>query len=169
MTIVKAVAMAIRADVMVILLCGMKTVVSIGVVVALIAAVVLGFIFWPKKVTPMPSPISVSTSTPIPTPVSTPVATVSAQTVKFTVTAANFSYDLKELKVKKGDTVVLTFKNAEGFHDLKIDEFDVATNKIGEGEEEEVEFVADKAGTFEYYCSVGSHRKMGMVGKLIVE
>jgi len=135
----------------------MKTVVSIGVVIVLAAAVVLGFIFWPKKVTPIPTP----------TPVT--IATTSAETVKFTVTAANFSYDLKQINVKKGDTVVVTFKNSEGFHDFKIDEFEVATNQIGAGEEEEVEFVADKAGTFEYYCSVGKHRQMGMVGKLIVE
>jgi len=32
-----------------------------------------------------------------------------------------------------------------------------------------VTFVADKTGTFEYYCSVGNHRAQGMVGKLIVE
>ncbi|MEK7504521.1 MAG: plastocyanin/azurin family copper-binding protein [Patescibacteria group bacterium] len=159
--------MAIRADVMVILLCGMKTVVSIGVIVVLAAAVTLGILFWPKKPTiitnPVVSPLPISEPTPI------PIATTSAEIVKFTVTASNFSFDLKQLKVKKGDTVILTFKNSEGFHDFKIDEFDVATNQIGEGEEEEVEFVADKVGTFEYYCSVGKHRAMGMVGKLIVE
>ena len=73
------------------------------------------------------------------------------------------------MKVKKGDTVKIIFKNSEGFHDLVIDEFDVATNQIGAEEEDEVEFVADKAGTYEYYCSVGQHRKNGMVGKLVVE
>ena len=54
-------------------------------------------------------------------------------------------------------------------HDFMIDEFEVATNQIGDGEEEEMEFVADKIGTFEYYCSVGNHRAQGMKGKLIVE
>lgn len=149
----------------------MKIAVSIGVVVIL--AILGAIFFWPKKQAPLPSPISAPVTTsvtvPAPTPVSTPVAAVSAETVKFTVTASNFAYDLKQLKVKKGDTVVLTFKNAEGFHDFKIDELEVATNQIGAGEEEEVEFVADKTGTFEYYCSVGKHRQMGMVGKLIVE
>lgn len=132
----------------------MKTTVSIGAIAVII---ILGILFWPKKETP------ISVPTPTPTP------TASAEIVKFTVTASNFSYDQKQLKVKKGDTVVLTFKNVEGFHDFKIDEFGVATNQIGVGEEEEVEFVADKAGTFEYYCSVSNHRSMGMVGKLIVE
>ena len=33
----------------------------------------------------------------------------------------------------------------------------------------EVQFIADKAGTFEYYCFVGNHRQMGMVGTLTVK
>lgn len=147
----------------------MKTIVSIGAISVLAATVVLGIIFWPKKETPIPSPVSVSEPIPTPTPTPTPMATSSAQIVNFTITASNYSFDPKQLKVKKGDTVILTFKNSEGFHDFKIDEFEVATNQIGVEEEEEVEFVADKVGTFEYYCSVGKHRQMGMVGKLIVE
>ena len=35
--------------------------------------------------------------------------------------------------------------------------------------EEVLEFTADKAGSFEYYCSVGEHKAMGMVGTLKVE
>ncbi len=88
---------------------------------------------------------------------------------EFTVTASNFSFSLKEMKVMKGDTVKITFKNAEGFHDFRIAEFNVATKQLKAGAEETVEFVADKAGTFEYYCSVGQHRAMGMKGSLIVQ
>ena len=44
-----------------------------------------------------------------------------------------------------------------------------ALEKINGGETDSIEFVADKVGTFEYYCSVGQHRSMGMVGKLTVE
>ncbi|MEN9328543.1 MAG: hypothetical protein RI947_1351 [Candidatus Parcubacteria bacterium] len=88
---------------------------------------------------------------------------------EFTVTGSNFSFDTKEIKVKKGDTVKVTFKNADGMHDFIIDEFNVKTKQIKGGEEETVEFVADQTGTFEYYCSVGQHRQNGMVGKLIVQ
>lgn len=88
---------------------------------------------------------------------------------EFTVTGSNFSFDPKEIKVKKGDTVKVTFKNADGMHDFVIDELNVKTKQIKGGEEETVEFVADQAGTFEYYCSVGQHRQNGMVGKLIVQ
>ena len=88
---------------------------------------------------------------------------------EFTVTGSNFSFDPSEIKVKKGDTVKITFKNSGGMHDWVLEEFNVRTKRIQGGEQEVVEFVADKTGTFEYYCSVGSHRAMGMKGNLIVE
>ena len=87
----------------------------------------------------------------------------------FTVTGSNFSFSLKEIKVKKGDTVKITFVNSGGTHDFRIDEFNVATKKIQGGTQEVVTFVVDKEGSFEYYCSVGSHRAMGMKGTLVVE
>ena len=86
-----------------------------------------------------------------------------------TVVGNNFSFAPAVIKVKKGDTVKVTFTNSGGFHDFKIDEFGVATKKINDGASEVVTFVADKAGSFEYYCSVGTHRQMGMKGTLIVE
>ena len=64
---------------------------------------------------------------------------------------------------------MINFTSADGLHDLVIDEFDVRTERLRTGGTEYVMFVADKSGTFEYYCSVGSHRVNGMVGKLIVE
>jgi nitrosocyanin len=94
---------------------------------------------------------------------------VSTGAVKeFTVTGDNFAFAPNTMTVKKGDTVKVTFKNAEGFHDFKLDEFGVSTKQIGANTSETVTFVADKAGSFEYYCSVGQHRAMGMKGTLTV-
>jgi plastocyanin len=90
-------------------------------------------------------------------------------TKEFTLQGSNFKFDVKEIKVNKGDTVKVTFKSAGGTHDFVLDEFDVKTKVLSDGGEETVTFVADKTGEFEYYCSVGQHRQMGMVGKLIVE
>ncbi len=89
--------------------------------------------------------------------------------VEFTVTGKGFLFDPKEIKVKKGDTVRITFVNAEGFHDWKLEGYNVGTKQIAAGKTEVVEFTADKAGTFEYYCSVGQHRQNGMKGNLIVQ
>ncbi|KKS22075.1 MAG: Plastocyanin, partial [Candidatus Roizmanbacteria bacterium GW2011_GWC2_41_7] len=54
-------------------------------------------------------------------------------------------------------------------HDFNLDEFNVDGTVVKEGESTMVEFVADQAGDFEYYCSVGQHRANGMVGTLTVE
>ena len=88
--------------------------------------------------------------------------------VSFTVEGKNFSFAPSSMQVKKGDTVRVTFKNVGGFHDFVIDELSVATKQINTDESTTVEFVADKAGSFEYYCSVGNHRERGMVGTLTV-
>lgn len=87
----------------------------------------------------------------------------------FVVEGANYKFSPNNIVVNVGDTVEITFKNSQGSHDFVIDEFEIATNQIGEGEEETVEFVVDKKGTFEFYCSVGQHRANGMVGKLVVQ
>lgn len=96
-------------------------------------------------------------------------STPSEAVKEFTVTGSNFSFDPKTITVKKGDRVKVTFKNKDGFHDFVIDEFNVATKQIQGGQQEVVEFVADQAGSFEYYCSVGQHRANGMFGSLVVE
>lgn len=81
----------------------------------------------------------------------------------------NFEFNVKEIRVKRGEKITIHFESADGFHDLVIDEFDVRTEKLKTGGMQMVTFTPDKTGTFEYYCSVGSHRANGMVGKLIVE
>lgn len=91
------------------------------------------------------------------------------ETKTFNVTGQNFSFSVKEIRVKKGDKVKIVYTNKQGFHDFVIDEFNARTPQIQAGTTEEIEFVADKAGTFEYYCSVGQHRQNGMKGNLIVE
>lgn len=81
-----------------------------------------------------------------------------------------FGFSPEEIKVKKGDKVRVVFKNTGKMtHNFVVDEFGVSTQIIAGGAQDTVEFVADTAGTFEFYCSVGNHRALGMVGKLIVE
>jgi plastocyanin len=89
--------------------------------------------------------------------------------VTVSVKGTDHTFDVKNIAVKKGQTVTIDFVNDEGFHDWVIDEFEGArTPKIQAGQSASVTFVADKAGTFEYYCSVGNHRARGMVGSLVV-
>lgn len=105
------------------------------------------------------------------TPVDTEAAATTTSSVKvFNISGVNFEFDVEEMRVKKGDTVTVNFTSADGFHDLVIDEFNARTERLRpENGVGTVTFVADKAGTFEYYCSVGQHRMNGMVGEFIVE
>ncbi|GEM_PF-1257587 len=74
-----------------------------------------------------------------------------------------------DLVVTEGDLVQVNLQVTGGTHDWVVDEFDAATEQIGEGHRNTIEFVAGQSGVFEYYCSVGSHREDGMYGNLIVE
>lgn len=111
--------------------------------------------------------------TPAP-PVSEPTVASPApagEVKTFEVEGKPFEFSVKEIRVKEGDRVRVTFKNTEGMHDFVVEGLDVRTKQIQAGESDTVEFVANKKGTYEYYCSVGNgfHRQQGMVGKLIVE
>lgn len=76
---------------------------------------------------------------------------------------------MSEIRVKKGDTVKIVFQNQVGMHDWRVDEFNAGTKVIQAGQQDTVQFVADRTGRFEYYCSVPNHRAQGMKGTLIVE
>lgn len=88
---------------------------------------------------------------------------------EFTIDGFTYGYSMNEIRVKKGDRVKIVFTSADGYHDWVLDEFGTRAERINTGDTTSVEFVVDKTGTFEYYCSVGQHRALGMKGSLIVE
>ena len=82
------------------------------------------------------------------------------------MTSANFLFNPKEITAKVGQPITIHFRNS-GFHTFTIDELGV--NKTVSTGSETVTFTADKKGRFPYYCTVGSHRALGMEGVLVVE
>lgn len=115
------------------------------------------------------SPVPLVSSAPAASPSPAAAKPAAGAVKEFAVTGANFAFTPKEIRVKQGDTVRVTYTSQGGFHDWRLDAFNAATKVLQSGQSETVEFVANKAGQYEYYCSVGNHREMGMVGKLIVE
>lgn len=93
--------------------------------------------------------------------------TVSGQSI--VVTGENMMFSPAEIRVKRGETITIRFTSRDGLHNWMLDAFNASTKTIGSGQTDSVTFVADKIGTFEYYCGVSNHRQQGMVGKLIVE
>jgi heme/copper-type cytochrome/quinol oxidase subunit 2 len=92
----------------------------------------------------------------------------------FTLTGEKFHFfqngiESPELRVKQGDKVRVVLEVKDMMHDWVVDELNTRTPIGKTGETVAIDFIADKKGTFEYYCSVGKHRKNGMKGTIIVE
>ena len=69
--------------------------------------------------------------------------------------------------VNKGDLVRIKVNTLVGVHDFRIDEFNVFS-ETPEGEVTVIEFTADQAGEFIYYCGQRDHRELGQWGTLTV-
>lgn len=76
-------------------------------------------------------------------------------------------FSLKEITVNKGDKVKIKITNTKGTHDFKLDEYDIYAD-TPLNQEVVVEFTADKAGEFIYYCNQPGHRQAGQWGTLKV-
>ena len=79
------------------------------------------------------------------------------------------------ITVRQGDTVriIVTGQGRAALHDFVIDAAspspnDVRTMLLANGDSEAIEFVANSAGNFKYYCSVPEHRDRGMEATLTV-
>ena len=90
---------------------------------------------------------------------------------EFTMTAfyddTGIWFSLKEISVSKGDIVRMKVTNIKGTHDFTLDEYGIK-KMTPLNEEVVIEFTADKAGEFIYYCSVPGHRQKGQWGTLKV-
>ena len=95
-------------------------------------------------------------------------AEVTPAEVNVTVTASEFKYDPATVKVRVGQTVHLTFRNASTamLHELRLKDFKVET-KAGPGYENTQDFVASVAGSYKFMCNILGHESM--VGELIVQ
>jgi plastocyanin len=122
----------------------------------------------PPPTNPQPDP-SPEPPAPTPTPPPNNPTPPAPQVKTFNVTGHNFAFSISEIRVKKNDIVKINFQSTEGFHDWTLEGYSVGTQPVNAPGSASVEFVADKTGSFVFYCSVGTHRQMGMVGTLIVE
>lgn len=84
------------------------------------------------------------------------------------IEAGSFYYSPSIIRVKKGETVTLTLNSVSMMHDLIVDELGIKVPITENGTSSTVEFTANTVGDFEFYCSVGEHRSLGQVGRLIV-
>jgi len=84
---------------------------------------------------------------------------------EITVEATSFKFTPSSFSVKAGERVRVTVINRDIFHTFTIRDLGVDLSLQG-GQTGTVEFVADKAGTYEIICK--PHVRLGMVGTLEV-
>lgn len=75
-----------------------------------------------------------------------------------------------ELRVAEGKVVQITLVNGDGaLHDITVPDFGAKSDQVsGKGAATTIVFRVNKAGEYEYFCSLPGHKAAGMVGKLIV-
>lgn len=150
-----------------------KNTAIVGIIVILI--IVVGFWYvnnQSRKQQPKEGTTTTVVSTPPPANATKTEATTGSTAMvakEFIVQSNGLNFTPNQLRVKVGDKLKVTYQNNKGTHTFTIDELKVKTKLLNAGQKETVEFVADKAGSFEYYCSVPGHKDAGMKGTLIVE
>jgi nitrosocyanin len=87
---------------------------------------------------------------------------------EFSMIAKRWDFEPATITVNEGDTVRLNIESTDATHGFALFEFGV-NQRLNPGKKETVEFVADKAGEYTFFCSVpcGSGHK-DMKGTLIV-
>lgn len=87
----------------------------------------------------------------------------------FEMTAKQWEFTPSTITVNQGDAVELHITSIDVTHGFALPDFEI-NERLEPGEDVHVEFVADKQGTFTFFCSVpcGSGHG-GMSGQLIVE
>ncbi len=93
---------------------------------------------------------------------------VKGEIKEFNVRSFNWGFDPEEIVVNLGDKVNLHVTTDDIDHGLAINEF-LVNKRVQPGLTTDIEFVADKKGTFEIYCSVPcGEGHLSMKGRLIV-
>lgn len=116
---------------------------KILIVIIVLAILVMGFVFFKS---------------------SNPTGSIVKENIReITLNASRFQYNPDIIEVKKGDRIKININNLDTIHGIRIPDFNVKGNST-------VEFIADKTGTFDFYCTVfcGDGHK-DMKGTLIVK
>lgn len=100
-----------------------------------------------------------------------PVSDIARAEFDYELKMEDFSYSPNTIAGAPGMPLRIKLTNTQGMHDFVIPELGVASGVIQQGEDTIFEFTIPESAankTYEFYCSIGNHREMGMVGTLLV-
>ena len=114
---------------------------------------------------------SEETSTEVPEQIPTPTETTEEvqETKEFNIIAKQWDFSPSTITVNEGDNVILNIESIDVTHGFSLLSFGVSEQLVS-GNTVKIEFVADKKGTFSFFCNVfcGSGH-IGMKGTLVVQ
>ena len=125
-----------------------------------LAVVVVGF-FLVRS--PKPSVQNAQNSTPA-------TSSSTASPVKeINISAKEFAYTPSSVSVNVGETVKINLTNdGTTTHNLTIAELGVKTKDVNPGESDSVTFTPKTTGAYTFFCSIDSHKDLGLQGTLEV-
>ncbi|MBL7058888.1 cupredoxin domain-containing protein [Candidatus Pacearchaeota archaeon] len=87
---------------------------------------------------------------------------------EFDIVANNWDFSPNKIEVNLGDQVILNIESVEGAHGIALYDFEI-NEFINQGDQITIEFIANKQGTFSFYCNVPcGHGHSSMNGLFIV-
>ena len=72
---------------------------------------------------------------------------------EFSLIAKKWEFVPSRIQVNKGDRIILNIQSADVAHGFALTEFNI-NERIESGKITKIEFVADREGTFSFFCSV---------------
>lgn len=90
--------------------------------------------------------------------------------VDYELTMSNYEFSTELIEVEAGQKIRIKLMVESGMHDFVIDELDVQSQTLTQGNEQviEIDIPEDAEGDYEFYCSIENHRALGMEGVLRV-
>ena len=84
------------------------------------------------------------------------------------IEAFSFGFNPNQITVEKGEKITLIVENIESkIHTFTLSEFGI-DKRLNNLQTVTIDFIADKSGTFEFFCTIPFHRPAGMEGELNV-
>jgi len=121
---------------------------------------------------PTPSPMASPSASVKPSPSASvkPSSTPTPRPVTYNISATEFKYNPNAITAKAGQAVTIVFSNKGTIpHNLTLENPGIATQTINPGKTATIQFTAPAAGTYTFFCSVDSHRNLGLTGTLTVQ
>jgi len=117
---------------------------------------------------PEDAPVTAETPVPGNENVQETEVTSKGNVVELDMIAKQWEFEPSKVNANVGDKVILHIKSVDVSHGFALPDFGVS-QRLEPGKTETVEFTADKAGEFSFFCNVacGSGHK-GMRGQLVV-